>query len=83
MLRRGSVLGPDLFLVYINDISDNLKSFTIKLLVDDALLYCSVNILFDSENFQQDLNILEQWADTWRMAFNTDNSPNKIIIIYT
>ena len=75
-----------MFLVYINDISDNLKSFTIKLLVDDALLYCSVNTPSDSENFQQDSNILEQWVDTWKMAFNTDkfpNSPNKIIIIYT
>lgn len=69
---QGSVLGPTLFLVYINDISDNLNFSAIKLFADDALLFSQVNTLQDSVNFQEDLNILDQWAYNWKMNFNTD-----------
>ena len=55
---QGSVLGPSLFLVYINDICDNLRASTIRLFADDALLYCPINSPVDSFYFQHDLNML-------------------------
>jgi len=61
-VSQGSVLGPSMFLVYINDISDILQSSSNKLLADDSLLYRPVNTLQDSVKFQKDLASLEQWA---------------------
>ena len=65
---QGSVLGPLLFLCYINDIPSAVKS-KIKLYTDDALLYRDIN----SEDIivlQEDLNTLSQWAKKWQMNFN-------------
>ena len=69
---QGSVLGPSLFLVYINDICSIIKTSTIRLFADDALLYCPVNSLDSSQKFQEDLFLLERWAEHWGMVFNTD-----------
>ena len=69
---QGSVLGPSLLLVYINDISESLKTASISLFADDALLYCTVNNMVDSKLFQEDLTLLEEWANQNRMVFNTD-----------
>ena len=69
---QGSVLGPSLFLVYINGICDNLRASTIRLCADDALLYCPINSPIDSFYFQHDLNMLGRWAEQWGMEFNTD-----------
>ena len=69
---QGSVLGPSLFLVYINDVCDNLRASTIRLFADDALLYCPINSPIDSFYFQHDLNMLGRWAEQWGMEFNTD-----------
>lgn len=69
---QGSVLGPTLFLVYINDISDNLKFSSVKLFADDALIFSPVNTSQDSLNFQEDLALLDQWTTNWKMSFNID-----------
>jgi len=64
-VSQGSVLGPSMFLVYINNISDILQSSSIKLFADDVLLYRPVNTLEDSVKFQEELASLEQWASQW------------------
>ena len=69
---QGSVLGPSLFLVYINDIADIFSTASIRLFADDALLYRPAACHDDMDAFQEELNVLEQWAKRWGMIFNLD-----------
>ena len=68
---QGSVLGPLLFLTYINDISVNLSS-SCRLFADDCILYRNISSAADAKILQEDLNKLAQWAKTWGMYFNID-----------
>ena len=70
---QGSVLGPLLFLIYVNDISENLLSLT-RLFADDSSLFFSASNIRDIEGIlTHDLMILTQWARKWMVNFN----PNK------
>ena len=66
---QGTVLGPLLFLLYVNDLPDNLKS-SIRLFADDALLYDVISNENDGDQLQEDLKQLEAWQNTWQMSFN-------------
>ena len=66
---QGTVLGPLLFLLYINDIENNLTS-KIRLFADDSALYRKIDTLADSHSLQQDILRLQDWADKWQMKFN-------------
>ena len=68
---QGSVLGPCLFLFYINDLPDNLSS-TVRLFADDNLLYLAVESQSDTNSLQKDLDKLENWENRWLMEFNID-----------
>ena len=59
---QGSVLGPILFLVYINDITINIHS-KIKLFADNILLYRTIKLANDHRILQEDLNTIANWAD--------------------
>ena len=67
---QGSVLGPLLFIIYINDLLNNLLS-QLKLYADDALLYRSIHTIADMHILQKDLNALHHWASVWLMTFNS------------
>ena len=70
---QGSVLGPLLFLVYVNDISENLLSLA-RLFSDDSSLFFSASRIEDTEGIiNHDLAIIHAWASSWLVAFN----PNK------
>jgi hypothetical protein len=69
---KSTVLGPLLFLIYINDLPQNLHS-SAKLLADDCLLYREVNTTSDTNKLQEDLDMLQKWESKWQMAFNADN----------
>ena len=66
---QGSVLGPTLFLLYINDINNNVNS-TVRLFADDSLLYRPIWSQTDHEILQKDLEMLTSWANKWQMSFN-------------
>ena len=69
-VSQGSVLGPVLFLVYINDIVSNIDS-TIKLFADDAKMYRTIKTQEDSYTLLQDLKTLEEWSKKWLLQFNS------------
>ena len=66
---QGSVLGPVLFLIFINDLLDNIRS-SVCLFVDDCILYRKTHSLQDCMILQEDLTSLGQWEADWQMQFN-------------
>ena len=66
---QGTVLGPLLFLIYINDLTNNLQS-DIRLFADDCILYREVKNSSDSAVLQSDLDALCSWEEKWQMKFN-------------
>ena len=68
---QGTVLGPLLFLTFINDIPHGISSH-LRLFADDCLMYRTISNASDSTKLQEDLDRLHQWSQTWQMQFNTD-----------
>ena len=74
-MPQGSILGPLLFLVYINDLTEGLTT-NVKLFADDTSLF---SVVYDTQTSANDLNkdskLINNWAFQWKMNFNPD--PNK------
>ena len=68
---QGSVLGPVLFLVYVNDIVNSLESTT-SLFADDAKIYKTLKTKDDTEALQRDMERLQEWSDKWQLTFNSN-----------
>ena len=66
---QGSVLGPVLFILYINDLPQKVKSHCV-LFADDAKLFKELKQLKDFEEIQDDLYELCVWASKWLLFFN-------------
>ena len=64
-----TVLGTLLFLLYINDLPDNIKS-CVRLFTDGCLLYRPIKALVYQTYLWQDLHALTQWAKTWGIKVN-------------
>ena len=64
-----SVLGPILFLAYINDLPEQVKS-RVRLFSDDAAMYLAISSTTEGQVLQTDLACLEQWEKIWDMHFN-------------
>ena len=71
---QGSILGPLFFLIYINDLPDNLE-FNCKIFADDTSLFYKV---FDKHvsraTLNKDLELINDWAFQWKMQFNPDRN---------
>ncbi len=75
-VAQGSLLGPLMFLLYINDIPDDINS-NIFLYADDSSLYCTL----DKDDYntainvlQNDLNKISEWSNKWGLEFNASKS---------
>ena len=68
---QGSVLGPCLFLMYISDMPDSIKS-NIRLFADDTIMYLTITNHSDCQALQSDLTTLESWESEWLMALNPE-----------
>ena len=69
---QGSVLGPLLFLIYINDLPDGLKPIC-KIFADDTSLFSKINDIDTSNiDINNDLVQINRWAYQWKMSLNPD-----------
>ena len=66
---QGSVLGPILFLIYINDLDDDITSKVLKFAYDTKV-FRKIKSDADRQHLQDDLNMLIEWSEKWQMLFN-------------
>ena len=66
---QGSVLGPILFLVYINDLEEGVTGSILKF-ADDTKLFRKTKEIGDKKNVQVDIDKLVKWSEKWQMLFN-------------
>ena len=80
---QGSVLGPLLFLMYINDLGSNIKS-NIMFFTDDTVLYSIVrDPATSANNLNHDLDIIQHWAYQWKMEFNPDPTKQATEVLFS
>jgi len=68
---QGSVLGPTLFVIFINDMPNVLQNCC-KLFADDAKVYDKIKTNGDTSSLQEDIDRLLQWSHTWNLPFNEE-----------
>ena len=73
---QGSVLGPLLFLLFINDIDNDIQS-SLRLFVDDTILYREIWSKDDHNIIQNDIQTLFKWSQTWKLDFYVKTDPDK------
>lgn len=66
---QGSVLGPLLFLIFINDLPTGISS-PIRLFADDCVIYRRVTTTDDQSVLQKDLTLIAKWCSRWMMSLN-------------
>ena len=69
---QGSVLGPILFLIYVNDLPATVTNTKLLLFADDAKLYKSIANPTDVLLLQEDLNLLNSWSINNHLNFNVN-----------
>ena len=70
---QGTVLGPLLFSIYINDLPRNINS-NIRLFADDCVLYHPITNVLHSSILQSDLNTIQEWCKDWLMSLNINKT---------
>ena len=68
-LTQGSVLGPTLFILYVNELPELVQS-NLKMFADDVKLYRKIESHTDFEILQDDINTLCEWSKKWLLQFN-------------
>ena len=80
---QGSILGPLFFLVYINDLTADLKC-NVKLFADDTSLFTVVKDSNTAANdMNHDLESISQWAYDWKMSFNPDPQKQAVELVFS
>lgn len=70
-IPQGTVLGPILFVLYINDILENITSDGF-LFADDTKIFRTITSKEDALHLQSDIDSLKEWSEKWGMEFNRD-----------
>ena len=81
VVPQGSILGPIMFLLYINDITSQVPT-TMRLFVDDTSLFVTVKFnvpVYDSEILNDDISKITAWADRWLINFNATKTETLLI----
>ena len=68
-IPQGSVLGPMLFVIFINDLPANVKS-NVKMFADDTKVFVRSDTETGPKDLQDDLDLLQKWSDTWLLKFH-------------
>ena len=68
-IPQGNVLGPILFVIYINDLPEVVKCGT-YLFADDTKIFRQITTKEDALQLQSDINSLEQWSQKWLLTFH-------------
>ena len=76
---QGSVLGPLLFILFINDISLVVSNSTVKLFADDVTIYKEIICPADVDLLQCDLSKVVAWAKTWMLRLNPDKCESIVL----
>ena len=69
---QGSILGPILFLIYINDLPLSIKFSNLFLFADDGKCALPIGGYPEQTHLQSDINSLHEWSCTWHLSFNKE-----------
>ena len=82
-IPQGSILGPLIFLIYINDLTEGLQS-SVKHFADDTSLFSTVyDPSMSADQLDKDLKKISDWAYKWKMIFNPDLSKQAQEVIFS
>ena len=80
---QGSILGPLLFLIFINDLPHGLES-NVKIFAEDTSLFSTItNPLLRTIKLNNDLGMIYVWANQWKISFNPDPNKQAVEICFT
>ena len=69
---QGSQIGPLLFILYINDLTNHVDSCEISQCADDSKLFREISSVTDCQLVQKDLDSVCLWCETWHFKLNAD-----------
>ena len=77
---QGSILGPSLFLLYVNDISQHVKQGSCNLFADDSVIYTTGETVNEvTQSLQSNLNDVGIWYEANKLVINADKCKSMLV----